>query len=130
MAEHICVKVSNLRKLGYFSIREWVDDKPDNMYVGRCGRVWITEDEYCIDEHGKQTKVKTMFHYKTSRWCNPYKVNKNNSLENSLDMFEKHLYSSGLLADIGELKGKKLGCFCDPHAKCHGKILAKIVNSL
>lgn len=61
----VCVKVSNLRKIGYFSLREWIaDDK--NLYVGRRGRLWITENN----------GDKNIFHYPESKWANPFKVTK------------------------------------------------------
>src|SRR5690606_31198715 len=31
---------------------------------------------------------------------------------------------------IHELKGKRLGCFCKPHKRCHGDIIATYLNRL
>lgn len=39
----ICVKVANLRKLGYSNLEEWMET-PNNIYVGRRGRIFITEN--------------------------------------------------------------------------------------
>ena len=34
-----------------------------------------------------------------------------------------------LLEDLGELKGKTLGCWCKPES-CHGDVLVELANSL
>ena len=33
-----------------------------------------------------------------------------------------------LLADLKELKGKRLGCYCKPHYDCHGDVLVKLIQ--
>lgn len=58
------VKVSELRKVGYTSLEDWMEKK-GNEYCGRRGRVWIYE-----------TGSKRIFHYKQSEWHNPFKVKK------------------------------------------------------
>ena len=110
-----CVKVSELRKKKYANLEEWMKDE-NNLYVGRRGRIFIHEDD-----------EKRIFHYKGSKWQNPFKVGEY-SLEESLKLYEKHLVESGLIKDVKELKGKTLGCFCSQKGDCHAKILAKLVN--
>ena len=117
----MCVKVDELRKKGYKALDDWMAD-PNNLYVGRKGRIWITED-----------KEKRMFHYKQSKWANPYKVGKKPGeypLEESLRLYKQHLTDSGLVDDINELDGLVLGCFCIQTDKClcHAQILAKMAN--
>lgn len=108
----VCIKVANLRKLGYESLREWLDD-PDNIYVGRGGRIFID---------------KKIFHYPGSKWANPYKLT-DFSREQCILMFAEHLCSSGLLKDVKELRGMNLGCFCDEgEMMCHGQVLADLAN--
>lgn len=34
-----------------------------------------------------------------------------------------------LLADLHELKGKVLGCWCGPRQACHGKVLAELADA-
>src|SRR6185503_515806 len=116
-------KVGELRKGGYKALDEWIAD-PKNLYVGRQGRIWITED-----------KEKRMFHYKQSKWANPYKVGKKPgeyALEESLRLYKQHLTDSGLVEDIQELHGLVLGCFCIQTNKClcHAQILAKMANKV
>lgn len=72
-----CVKVSNLRMLGYISLEDWLSDK-DNVYVGRRGRIFIKE--------GTASKI---FHYKESIFANPYLVTKY-GLDECLRLYEIH----------------------------------------
>jgi len=111
----ICIKVKNLREHGYSDLREWMDDE-DNVYVGRRGRIFI-------HTNGK----KEIFHYKGSKWQNPFKL-KDYSLEESLEKFEEYIRNSDIIDDISELEGKTLGCFCDQSKGCHAKILVKLLN--
>lgn len=73
-----------------------------------------------------------------SKWGNPYthKNNDNvlaqyvvNSRDEAIDAYYEYITNGEgkhLLADIGELKGKRLGCWCKPE-RCHGDILAELV---
>lgn len=117
-----CVKVASLRKETgdkEMTMEKWIED-PNNVYVGRPGRIFIgTGDE------------KRIFHYKGSKFANPYKVGTKDgeyTLEESLKLYQTYLKDKKLLKDIGELKGKNLGCFCDQKGKCHAKILAELAN--
>jgi Domain of unknown function (DUF4326) len=117
-----CLKVANLRK-DYkdedITLEKWMED-PNNVYVGRFGRIFIGKGD-----------DKKIFHYKGSKFSNPYKVGKKEgeySLEESLRLYRKHLRKSGLIKEIEELKGKTLGCFCDQKGPCHAKILANLLK--
>lgn len=118
----VCIKVSNLRKNAYKDLEDWISDA-DNLYVGRRGRIFITNPE---------TKEKKIFHYKESKWANPYKVGKKTgeySLEESLKNYQEYLIASDLIKDVDELRGKNLGCFCSQENACHAQILAELANS-
>jgi hypothetical protein len=63
-----------------------------------------------------------------SRWGNPFEVGKDGTRKEVIEKFEKWLaHNSELLKDIGELKGKILGCWCAP-LPCHCEILAELAN--
>jgi hypothetical protein len=48
--------------------------------------------------------------------------------ERVIAQFEQYLLNSpDLLAQVGELKGKDLVCYCAPKA-CHGDILLRLAN--
>ncbi|HMQ05444.1 MAG TPA: DUF4326 domain-containing protein [Pyrinomonadaceae bacterium] len=51
------------------------------------------------------------------------------SREEAVRCYEEYLFSSGLIADIEELRGKILGCWCSPKA-CHGDVLVRVLSTL
>lgn len=61
-----------------------------------------------------------------SKWHNPFKFTTHG--EHTLALYEQHIRTSGLINDIEELRGKRLGCWCVPDKPCHGQILVKLLN--
>jgi len=119
----MCIKVENLRKNGYSSLEEWLKN-PNNVYVGRRGRIFITEEKEGV-------KTRRLFHYPQSKFANPYKVDKQNPVENCIHQYILHLLANiQLYSEIKELKGKTLGCFCNQNNPCHAKVLADIANKM
>jgi len=105
----INIRVSELRP-AYNSLLEWLQD-PSHIYIGR-------DMSFYVDGAYK------------SKWHNPYKVSKDsNGLDNSLERYEAHIRSSGLISDILELQGKTLGCWCKPK-RCHGDVLLKLLDEV
>lgn len=116
-----CVKVDALRKKygKDITLEKWMKD-PKNMYVGRRGRIFIKEKD------GSR-----IFHYRGSKWANPYKVGSEYSLEKSIELYTTYILDNEeLLASLDELKGKNLGCFCDQKGLCHAKVLVEILSTL
>jgi hypothetical protein len=65
-----------------------------------------------------------------SKWGNPFEIGAHGTREEVILQYEAWLQSHPkLLADLPELKGKVLGCWCAPKA-CHGDVLAKLANPL
>lgn len=68
-----------------------------------------------------------------SKWGNPYShlshanANKCESRTQALELYRMHLEKSGLLYDLPELVGKRLGCFCKP-LSCHGDVLVSLIK--
>ena len=62
-----------------------------------------------------------------SRWANPYTVKQCGSNKAACEKFEQHLDESPeLLAELPELQGLVLACFCaEDEPYCHAKILAR-----
>ncbi len=119
-----CLKVSSLRKETKdvsMTLKKWMEN-PKNVYVGRNGRIFIgTGDD------------KEIFHYKGSKYVNPYKVGTKpgeHTLKESIKLYRAHLKREGLLDKIEELRGKNLGCFCDQSGdkQCHAKVLKEILD--
>lgn len=71
-----------------------------------------------------------------SKWGNPYSHLDNTLAEfkvgSRLEAINKYrtwiLSQPQLLADLHELKGKTLGCWCKPQA-CHGDVLIELIES-
>ena len=62
-----------------------------------------------------------------SKWRNPYKIGRDGTLEEVTAKFERHLYDSGLINQIHELRGRDLVCWCAPEP-CHGDVLLRLAN--
>lgn len=68
-----------------------------------------------------------------TKWGNPYHASVH-GLDNALNLYKKHLMveiKAGRITrqDLEQLRGKRLGCGCKPK-KCHGDILAYVVNKV
>ncbi len=73
-----------------------------------------------------------------SKWGNPYTHIKGKTkaqffVKNRDEAIEKYeewiRQQPELLADLHELKNKRLGCYCRPH-KCHGDILCDLIEEM
>ena len=113
-----CIAVANLRIQGFTDLEDWLNHD-NNIYVGRRGRIFITDKD----------KTKRIFHYKESEFANPFKVSDEMPVEICLEKYKIYLETSGLINKIEELRGKTLGCFCKVNAPCHAKVLAEILNN-
>jgi hypothetical protein len=64
-----------------------------------------------------------------SKWGNPFVLGKDGSRAEVITKYRAYLLANRkLMADIGELRGKILGCWCAPQA-CHGDVLAEVANA-
>ena len=108
------VKLIHLRPQ-YNNLKEWMDN-PDHIYIGRRGIVFIDNKR---------------FPEKDSIWANPFKIGKDGSREEILDLYrdyiETKIEKESLGDDLKSLKGKVLGCWCSPQP-CHGDILIELIN--
>ncbi len=60
------------------------------------------------------------------KWGNPYTIGRDGTREEVISKYETYITNNpALMADLHELKGKVLGCYCKPLA-CHGDILARL----
>lgn len=64
-----------------------------------------------------------------SKWGNPFKIGKDGDRLEVIAKYRQYiLRRPDLLADLSELKGKRLGCWCSPKA-CHGHVLAELADA-
>lgn len=62
-----------------------------------------------------------------SKWANPFIVGKDCERGKCIQMYEDWIRTQPhLLADLHELDGKTLGCWCKPNKNCHGDVLARL----
>lgn len=65
-----------------------------------------------------------------SKWGNIFKIGPDGDRKEVIDKYREWIVTQPqLMADLHELKGKKLGCWCVPDM-CHGHVLAELVNAL
>lgn len=65
---------------------------------------------------------------------NPYRIGKDGSREEVIEKYRGHLKTSvafGIInwSDLRRLKGKRLGCWCKPHA-CHGDVILEVMKEM
>lgn len=104
----IDIHKENLKKLGYNSLEHWLLD-PNHVYIGR-----------------HLVYVDGTFN---SRWRNPYPV-KRLGREECLKAYRQMIAANPkMLAELEELRGKTLGCWCKPEA-CHGDIILELLDTI
>jgi len=63
-----------------------------------------------------------------SKWGNPFVIGRDGTREEVIEKFRDYILSSPhLMADIHELRGAVLGCWCAP-LQCHGDVLLELAN--
>ena len=79
---------------------------------------------------------------RSTKWGNPWRVGEAGieTAAEAVRMFRARLdgplsaqahpesYMGRILADLGELRGKSLGCWCKPGAACHADVLLELAN--
>lgn len=64
-----------------------------------------------------------------SIWGNPFEIGKDGGRQQVIDRYRTWIAAQPhLLARLGELRGKTLGCWCAPSA-CHGDVLAALADT-
>lgn len=105
----ISLKKAELNKLGYEDVEQWINASKDHVYIGRD-----------MTKHVKGAIG--------SKWGNPFRGDKHG--DNWPFKYEEYVRSRPeLMASLGELRGKVLGCWCAPEP-CHGDVLIKMLNEL
>lgn len=65
-----------------------------------------------------------------SKWGNPFVIGKDGTREEVIAKYRAWLLREwrDAFLDVGELRGKVLGCWCAP-LPCHGDVLAELANA-
>lgn len=97
----------------------------------------MSDNNLCTVVHCKKEKY-DVYIGRPSKWGNPFThldrpttaSIKVETREKAVEAYEQWIQTQPqLLADLHELKGKVLGCWCKPKS-CHGDTLAKLANEL
>lgn len=63
-----------------------------------------------------------------SKWGNPFTIGRDGDRDEVIAKYWEYiLQQPQLLADLPELSGKVLGCWCRPHT-CHGDVLIQLLK--
>jgi len=63
-----------------------------------------------------------------SKWGNPFVIGRDGTREQVIKKYRDWIATRPeLLAQLSELRGKTLGCYCKPEA-CHGDVLADLAD--
>lgn len=63
-----------------------------------------------------------------SKWGNPFTIGKDGTRAEVIQKYREWILTQPeLLSQLGELKGKVLGCWCSP-LPCHGDVLVELVE--
>ncbi|MDT7785187.1 MAG: hypothetical protein QOF58_3606 [Pseudonocardiales bacterium] len=61
-----------------------------------------------------------------SQWGNPFEIGKDGTRDEVIGLYERWLLEQPeLMAQLGQLAEKTLGCWCAPWP-CHGEVLARL----
>lgn len=80
-----------------------------------------------LNKHYAPVGVDDVYIGRPSKWGNPYVIGPDGNRQQVIEKYEAHLYDSGLIDDILELRGKNLVCWCAPRP-CHGDVLLRLAN--
>ena len=62
------------------------------------------------------------------KWGNPFVIGRDGTRAEAIELHRRYIMTSPeLLAQLSELRGRDLVCWCAPHA-CHGDILIELAN--
>lgn len=117
----VCVKVTSIQPK-YDNLKEWMEDS-QNVYIARKGVVLLDNPET-----GKKARFPPG---PSSKFANPYTV-KEYGLEKAIELYREYLkkqIAEGKITreDLDNLKGKNLGCWCDPGGPCHGYVILEFI---
>jgi len=81
-----------------------------------------------VNIHGGGIIRYDVFIGRPSKWGNPFVIGKHGDRGLVIEKFRSWIETQPqLLADLHELRGRTLGCYCAPRP-CHGDVLAELAD--
>jgi hypothetical protein len=77
----------------------------------------------------KKGKDNELYIGRGSKWGNPYRIGTNGTRAEVIRKYRLYAEEKFSYADIQELRGRTLICYCKPKA-CHGDVLVSMVNDI
>jgi hypothetical protein len=97
--------------------------RPSGLLVPAQVRLGAPRAEHCKRERHH------VYIGRPSRWGNPFVVGRDGARGECIELYELSLLEDEqLMAALGELRGKVLGCWCAPRP-CHGDVLVRFANA-
>jgi hypothetical protein len=84
--------------------------------------------------HNKYKESYNVYIGRPTIFGNPFEIGKDGSRQDVVDKYRAYFHKRidedvEFKKQVLALKGKRLGCFCKPHA-CHGDIICEYLNNL
>lgn len=84
--------------------------------------------------HNKYKEQYDVYIGRPSIYGNPFQIGKDGDRQQVVEKYKNYFYKKihtdeDFKNQVLNLKGKRLGCFCKPHA-CHGDIICEYLNKI
>lgn len=84
--------------------------------------------------HNKYKESYNVYIGRPTIFGNPFEIGKDGSRQDVVDKYRAYFHTRidediEFKKQVLSLRGKRLGCFCKPHA-CHGDIICEYLNNL
>lgn len=77
-----------------------------------------------------RTQAYDVYIGRPSKWGNPFTIGRDGNRAEVIEKYRKYILNNpALISSLGELKGKRIACFCSPNP-CHGDILVELIKKL
>lgn len=83
-----------------------------------------------LNKHRHGQPAGSVYIGRPGKWGNPFIVGRDGNRDQVVALHRKWIHSqTQLLADLPELRGRDLVCYCAP-LTCHGDVLLELANGL
>lgn len=81
-----------------------------------------------LNKHHGKPPIGSVYIGRPSKWGNPFEIGKHGDRQTVVEQYRQWFCDQPkLMAELPELRGKQLVCWCAPRA-CHGDVLMELAN--